>query len=1261
MTNWPPISRDDLKAAAKTAAFDVMFPELIRRLIAETADGLTSLDMPSGSGIAAGGFDGIVEATSSNAFVPDGISVWELSVGGGQGKAEDDYTKRLNGPPGTKMADVTYVQVILEPWTKARSWAAAKSSEAKWHRVEGYNLDRVTTWLEQAPSTTAWLAAYLGKALPGVRDLKTWWSESWLPSTRVELGRGIVLAGRETAAKRLLEDIESGRRVISLGGGLPPDEAPAFIAAAILDDATPEGLSRSSRALLISDAASLAQLMALPQPMIFILLDATLTRDLPSASRHQVILTVTQGTASVEVPRLDSEKISAELKNKVDEDSIHALAALGRRSLLALRRRLAHHPELLIPTWASEGDSILRRLLLVGKWRAGNTDDRQVLADLMGSSYENVDARVRTLSSAVIPPFMSQVNDIWHVVTLEDAWSLKSQEITADDLVAFRAAALAVLGEEDPVLAMPDDERHLAGIRGIGRKYSGVLREGIAQGLALLGSLAVPVSGGGSATTASFARSVVRELVDAASEDATYRKWHSLGDVMSDLAEASPEEFLNAVAAGFGEGAASHQKMFVEPADNQFGAPTSSHTYFLWALERLAWSPDYIDEAVEALAGLADIDPGGRTTNRPLNSLRGILNAWVPNTSADVNDRIRCIRNVARRHPATGARLLTSLIPKYREMQMIHSSPRFREWGRLKRTSAEEMREVLRVVVNELSALAANNAAVALMAVDKLAAVDAAMRTELLSAIRSAGSNGGGESDDLTQLFHGLREFVARHKEYPDASWALPHDVIAEVEEVMHEIAPHDTFDLNSWMFENDWIDIGSFRRRDDYAAYAAEVLRLRTEVVEDIFTATGLDGVLGFAVRVGTPELVGSALANSGEDVAEALLPHLATDGNEYKMAHGYFAGRIRTAGHIDLVDSLIALTPEAKAKARLLRMLPDLDLASSRLVALSDDEVTQSYWSEFPIYGLGHDFQDVTKVGWSLLAVDRPASAVMLVSLYIQQSKDMGLEEAKLVAAALDRLLELAEIPDNEKSAFRESDLERIFSLLANHREDLGRVRVIRLEWNFFQALGFDAAAPSLHHAVVTGADFFADLIKMCFRAAGEEAKERTEQERAVAARAFEVLRTCKRCPGFDADGVVDAEALTAWVTDARERLSESDMKIIGDQQIGELLANAPARASGAPLQDSVRDLIERVRSRDLEQGIYLGIVNSRGVTSRSLGEGGAQEMELAGKFRAWADGAKAWPRVRKLLEAVAESYEGQARREELSAEAWRQGLRD
>lgn len=257
---WPPFNRDDLRAAASSAGFDMTLPILIRRLIAETAADLVDLDMPGESGVAAGGFDGVAQARLGTAHVPGDVSVWELSVGGNDAKANDDYSKRRAGPPGFNARDSTYVQVILAPWTKARTWASEKNKLGFWREVRAYNLDRVHLWLESAPATTAWLAAKLGKAMPGVRALQEWWTDTWIPSTDPSLGADIVLAGRAESSKSFVEKLFTGATVVSLGGQLRLEEAMAFIAAALSSSSDEGAETLLARTLVVSDAISLERL-----------------------------------------------------------------------------------------------------------------------------------------------------------------------------------------------------------------------------------------------------------------------------------------------------------------------------------------------------------------------------------------------------------------------------------------------------------------------------------------------------------------------------------------------------------------------------------------------------------------------------------------------------------------------------------------------------------------------------------------------------------------------------------------------------------------------------------------------------------------------------------------------------------------------------------------------------------------------------------------------------------------------------------------
>jgi hypothetical protein len=79
-------------------------------------------------------------------------------------------------------------------------------------------------------------------------------------------------------------------------------------------------------------------------------------------------------------------------------------------------------------------------------------------------------------------------------------------------------------------------------------------------------------------------------------------------------------------------------------------------------------------------------------------------------------------------------------------------------------------------------------------------------------------------------------------------------------------------------------------------------------------------------------------------------------------------------------------------------------------------------------------------------------------------------------------------------------------------------------------------------------------------------------------------------------------------------------------------------------------VRELIELTRSKDLESGIQVGVYNSRGVTTRLHTDGGAQERDLAARYRAWSERTRLeFPRTSALLAGIAESYELDAKRQD------------
>ena len=126
----------------------------------------------------------------------------------------------------------------------------------------------------------------------------------------------------------------------------------------------------------------------------------------------------------------------------------------------------------------------------------------------------------------------------------------------------------------------------------------------------------------------------------------------------------------------------------------------------------------------------------------------------------------------------------------------------------------------------------------------------------------------------------------------------------------------------------------------------------------------------------------------------------------------------------------------------------------------------------------------------------------------------------------------------------------------------------------------------------------------------------------------------------PGTQANGSIDTNALLSWITEARKLCSAAKILELCDYEIGMILSSAPVDPDGSWPCAAVRDMLEMVP----------GIFGQRGVCSKNLFEGGEQERALAEKYRGFAAKCKMrWPRTALLLRRIADSYEGQARRED------------
>jgi hypothetical protein len=244
------------------------------------------------------------------------------------------------------------------------------------------------------------------------------------------------------------------------------------------------------------------------------------------------------------------------------------------------------------------------------------------------------------------------------------------------------------------------------------------------------------------------------------------------------------------------------------------------------------------------------------------------------------------------------------------------------------------------------------------------------------------------------------------------------------------------------------------------------------------------------------------------------------------------------------------------------------------------------------------------------------------------------------------------------NEATMFQHYVAE-ILQLL-DERNDVDRNALVALEWNYLRVLEHSRRpAKVLLKALSEQPSLFIEMLSAVFKASEESGvvdpePQDPEHARAVATQAYRLLELWNQIPGTRDDGMIDGEALEAWIKEARALAKAAGREDIADSRIGNMLSASPMGSDGNWPAEAVREVIDLFRSKAMIEGFQIGTSNRRGVTTRMPGSGGELERQEAAKYRTWAKAiAYDHPHTAKALDTLAESYDWEARRHDEDAE--------
>lgn len=1228
-------------------------PRIIYRLIYETVEHVNSLSFPFAEGTQLPGWDGRADVLVGNHYVPPGISRWEVKVSRNTTtEANKDYDKRTNSPGDVIPAESTFVFATLRNWTGKDDWCNEKKAEGKWKDVRAYDANDFAAWLNLAPATLTWLSIAVGKQPRGARDLEQEWL-NWSEITDPPVSTELVLAGRDESVAAIQAWLSGDSDYLAVRADSHED-AFAIFAACALELPAERREQVLARTVVVYDRDTWDQLVGAQSQLILVsrLRDPGAVAQARRAG-HRVFVPL--GAADSSTPdallagRLSRQKASEALrKTGFDNDRAWRMAGLARRGLKSFQRRLAVNAGYRKPAWAEGEDAIaLCPLVLAGAWQADNEDDRTAVGVLADTDYAEAERVLRKWSNDADPP-VRFVAGRWVTTSIEDAYSLLAPVMSPGIISAFEEVALDVLGTHERRYELPRGERYLADLRGHGPIYSSTLKNGLATALALAGTRWDDE--GGPEGWEYCARRVVGKLLNRANEN--WLGWASLSGLLPLLAEAAPAEFLGAAESGLDP--REKNPTLLRLLEEEEASPlfaTSPHTGLLWALETLAWSPQYLSRAVLILGGLARRDPGGRLANRPSASLRGIFLPWHPRTSATLEQRLVALDLLRAREPEVSWRLLVTMLPEDGSIGEINARPTWRDWAAESErtvTRAEYLRAISEVIGRMLADADGVGSRWADL-ISKIGNLPPDLHDLVLSKLKALSATDVSE-DSQAHIWHALRRLVSRHRSYNDAEWALPSERVERLAEVLDQFEPTDVVERYGWLFDHR-TDLPE-GREEDFQVHAATVEERRRNAVEAILARSGIHGLAEFAERVPQPDFVGAALGqsellDSAEQEEELLGRYLASENKAHSsLAIQFGWARSRRKGSAWVTSTLgseAGQTWSSSKRAALLVSLPYERQTFDFVEGLGAQDAA-AYWQVASPWRMENS-DDLARAVSKLVAARRPGMACRLLSL--SSRREGGTEVSpNLVAAALEGLLDGR--PDMTPANY---DVEELLNNLVDAK-DFDRDRVALLEWALLPADG-RRSPKALHQKLDKDPSFLALVVSwMCGKKDEETSPPLSE---GLSSRAHRLLHSWRTVPGTQPDGSIDGAALKRWVKEARLDLEGRGLLEIGDQMIGQTLSGAPAGRDGAWPHETVRDVIEEVESDDVETGITIGKFNGRGVISRSIEAGGDDERSLAAEYMKYAETVRngPWPRTAAMLDAIVDEYRTMGRHEDKRSE--------
>lgn len=1261
------VTPNDLARYADTRESQGIIPELIYLLIKQSAPDIKECRIPYGDAVNQSGMDGLVYCeTGFLEFVPAGKSYWEIGTGKDpQEKASSDFQKRTDELSDEERADSTFVSATprsaeANGWDEPKQRAWIKRQQGKgWKRIIIIDGVKLADWLREFPAIGRWIACKIGilPNLSGVITPLEHWNLTQFKFRNCSLIQsqfnGLALTPELFTSFRdkacsALETIFSGEAKKLFIIAESENDVDDFVAAYLMTLGKEKAQKYADKCLFIKDKDTWQAISELRRSHVLV---ASPRLDLDDEQQNLLTLAIEKGHGVIvsfcdassngnddviDLKSPPSYQIKEILTKAQFPDALaEEFAKIGNRRLSALMRYLVGAAA---PSYAKRNTvRELAKACLIGRWDEENKADIQAIEEFVGKSYKEWIEKFRADALRPDSP-LALIEGKWKVVSRDETWNILGRMFSNDDLARFKSIAISVLEERDPALDLLKEERCAASFYGKQLNYSQNIRKGISQTLALMGSRPQALSNCSCNEALNAVNFIVRTLLDGAD----WERWASIDYYLPLLAEAAPSEFLDAVELSLVDISNSPFHEIFE----QEGSGVEGRNYMcglLWALEKLAWSPDHLSRVAVILADLASIDPGGSWANRPIRSLVNIFLPWHVQTTAKFDRRKAAIKAVIKNQPKIGWSLLLELLPRGCQATIGSCRPIWRDFIPLDWKDGVFRNEYLEQI-----------AALSELMID-LAKEDVDKFIELIERLPNLPKNAYDFildyclSDSIINLpeekrylvWEKLDGIVRRHRKFSDTNWALPEEELCKIENIADSLAPSSPEIKYRYLFNG--ITFELLDGDDDCNKQIERLAKKRNSAIKEILDSGGLMSCINFAKKVASPFDVGRALGEIEYDLIEnELLPTFldSNDEVEKQVLSGYVRIKFYKIG-IDWAEMIMQKDWSLEQRAKFLLLLPfneEIWKAVSKYLGENSEDL---YWKNVKVnpYESDGNLNEATE---KLLTYGREGAAVICAAHKANKAEINEALAVRSLISVLDSKSGKQELTDYSYVAYDVVELIKRLQKSKTIDQDI----LLKIESRFFSWLkrfSTEESPTAIEKKLASDPQFFADMIALAFRSKydkSDSTKEIDENKRYLAQNAYDILYEWKLCPGVKEDGKFDENAFKEWIKETKRITEETGHIGVARHYIGQILTYAPADPGGLWIHKAVADILDARDADKIRSEFTLTLFNRRGIHTFTYGR---EERELAkhNQEKAEALDAEGFTRFATIMRGFAEQY--------------------